>query len=391
MALPTKFRFTQRTIDQLPAHRADASSKSAEYSDADVVGLRIVVNKQGRKYFYFRFTFLGVKRVAKIGEYPAIPIQEARRKALDMRADIDRGVDPTEAKEHLLGIPTFEDFAYRDYMPYAEANKRSAKDDLSKLRVHLVPKFGPRRLCDIPLRDIQAYHGQVKRSHCAATANRHLSVLSKMFKCAIQWGVVTTNPCSGVTKFPENNVKQRFLTPDEIRRLYAVMEIRSHKSPVMVAVLKFLLLTGVRRNEALTAQWKDVDLDNGNWFIQHTKSGKARYVILNEEAKSVLAGLPRPLGSPWVFPGKDTSKHLVEPRKCLDQLAQEAGIEGLRIHDLRHSFASLCAQSGASLLAIKDLLGHGNVVTTQRYTHLSVETQRHASQSVSDAVHQALK
>lgn len=391
MTTKTKFRFTQRTIDQLPVHRADSASKSAEYSDTEVVGLRLMVNKQGRKIFYFRFTFNSQKRAAKIGEYTALSIQDARRKALDMRADIDSGIDPTADRDRIRGTPTFEEFAYRDYMPWAEANKRSAKDDRSKLKVHLVPKFGNRRLCDITMRDIQAYHGQVKQSNCAATANRHLSVLSKLYKLALEWGVIEKTPCAGVKKYQENNAKQRFLSQDEIRRLYKAMEGKSPRSAMAIAALKLLLLTGTRRNEALTARWEHVDLERGIWRIPHTKNGRSHHVMLNHEAKALLVNLPRVDGSPWVFPGRDPSKNLVDPRKCLDMLTDEAGIGRIRIHDLRHSFASLCAQSGASLFQIKQLLNHADMVTTQRYVHLTTDNLREASQSVSSVITQALK
>ena len=391
MTTKTKFKFTQRAIDAIPPHRAISASKSAEYSDAEVVGLRLLVNKQGRKFFYFRFTFNSHKRAVKIGEYPALSIQEARRKALDMRADIDSGSDPTVERDRVRGTPTFKDFSLNDYMEWAKGAKRSWEADLSKLRNHLVPRFGDRRLCDITMRDIQLYHGQVKQSHCAGTANRHLSVISKIYKCAIQWEIVERNPCAGVKKFQENNAQQRFLSPDEIQRLFKAMEGKSERSTMTIAALKLLLLTGTRRNEALTARWEHVDLERGIWLIPHTKSGRAHHVPLNHEAKALLANLPRENGSPWVFPGRDPAKHVIDPRKCLDSLTDEAGIERIRIHDLRHSFASLCAQSGASLYLIKQLLNHADMVTTQRYAHLTSENLREASQSVSLVISNALK
>lgn len=387
----TKFKFTQRAIDAIPPHRSDSASKSAEYSDAEVVGLRLLVNKQGRKFFYFRFTFNSQKRAVKIGEYPALSIQEARRKALDMRAEIDSGSDPTVERDRIRGIPTFKDFALNDYMEWAKGAKRSWVSDLSKLRNHLIPRFGDRRLCDITMRDIQLYHAQVKQSHCAGTANRHLSVISKLFKCAIQWEIVERNPCFGVKKFQENNARQRFLSPDEIRRLFKAMEGKNERSTMTIAALKLLLLTGTRRNEALSARWENVDLERGIWFIPHTKSGRAHHVPLNVEAKALLEKLPKKIGSPWVFPGRDPSKHIIDPRKCLDALTDEAGIERIRIHDLRHSFASLCAQSGASLYLIKQLLNHADMVTTQRYAHLTSENLREASQSVSVVISNALR
>jgi len=113
--------------------------------------------------------------------------------------------------------------------------------------------------------------------------------------------------------------------------------------------------------------------------------------MLSDEAKALLVNLPRVDGSPWAFPGRDPSKNLLDPRTCLDMLTDEAVIERIRIHDLRHSFARLCAQSGASLFQIKQLLNHADMVTTQRYVHLTTDNLREASQSVSSVITQALK
>lgn len=391
MTTQTKFRFTQRAIDLLPVHPANAASKSAEYSDTEVIGLRLTVNKAGRKFYYFRFTFNGQKRVIKLGEYGAMTIPDARKKALEMRADIDSGIDPTIERDRIRGIPSFKDFALNDYMEWAKNMKRSWNADQSKLDKHLIPKFGNRRLTEITMRDIQLYHAQVRQSHSAATANRHLSVISKMYKCAIQWGVVERNPCSGVKKFQENNAKQRFLSPEEIRRLYKAMDDMNGRSVMIIASLKLLLLTGTRRSEALTARWEDIDMERGIWRIPHTKNGRTHHVMLSDEAKELLEKLPKVEGSAWVFPGRDPSKHVVDPRKCLDQLMDAAGIERIRIHDLRHTFASLCAQSGHDLYLIKQALNHSDIQVTQRYAHLTSDNLRAAVQSVGNIVSQAMR
>ena len=152
--------------------------------------------------------------------------------------------------------------------------------------------------------------------------------------------------------------------------------------------LKFLLLTGMRKNEVLRGLWQNVDLVRGIWFVPHTKNGKSHTVILNDEAKALLCELPKT--SIWVFPSRDPRKPLVEIRRCLNQLASDACIPPLRVHDLRHSFASLCAQSGVPLLQIKSLLNHASLTTTQRYAHLTNNDLLIASQTVSNAVAKAL-
>lgn len=381
----SKFRFNNRALDQLPPHAADSPSRSAEYSDSEVIGLRILVSKQGRKFFYFRFTFGGEKRAVKVGEYPALDVQSARKLALEMRAKVDRGINPQLDNAAMIAMPTFAEFGRNEYLPFARKTKRSANDDECRLRVHAFPKFGARKLNDISTRDIQQFHADMKESHCPATANRHLSLLSRMFKLALQWGRVERNPCTGITKFKENNQRQRFLTPDEIKKMYAAMEREPNK--VAVAALKFLLLTGVRKEEALQAQWHHIDMENGLWHLPQTKSGRGRYVQLSSEAQAVLKELGKHSASTkWVFPGRDEGKPLNNPRKAFDRVLQAAGIEHLRLHDLRHSFASLAANAGISLTVIQNLLGHKSPIQTMRYSHLMNSTLRDATESVAAAI-----
>jgi integrase len=365
------YKLTQRFIDQVPPNTG--RSRYAEYSDAEVTGLKLLVSKAGRKWFYARLSVANVKHTYKLGEYPALTLSEARQRVMQLR------LNGVEAKPLM---PTFAEFAHSDYLPYAKAYKRSVAGDMSKLRIHLLPRFGNSTLDAISFRDIQSYHAQIKLSHCSATANRHLSLLSKMFSCAVQWDILTRNPCKGIAKFTENNVGQRFLSVDEIRRLFG-----DRTEPTVMA-LKFLLLTGMRKNEVLRGLWQNVDLVRGIWFVPHTKNGKSHTVILNDEAKTLLSELPKT--SIWVFPSRDPKKPLVEIRRCLNQLASDAEIPPLRVHDLRHSFASLCAQSGVPLLQIKSLLNHASLTTTQRYAHLTNNDLLLASQTVSNAVAKAL-
>jgi integrase len=379
--MPTRFKFTHRLIDQLPPHSANSPSRFAEYSDVETTGLKLLVSRAGRKWFYARLTFHGSKRAIKLGEYPALGLADARQKIMELRT---RGMESVQQK-----VSTFAEFAQYDYLPYAKAHKRSVASDISKLRVHLLPRFGSRYIHEISFRDIQTYHANLKVSHCAATANRHLSLLSKIFSCAVQWGGLNKNPCKGVQKFTENNAGQRFLSTEEIRRLFVAMDGVSDRSNVAVAALKLLLLTGMRKNEVLQGKWENVDLERGIWFVPRTKNGKSHHVVLNAEAKALLLSLQKV--STWVFPGRDDTKALVEVRRCLNQLANAAGIPTLRVHDLRHSFASLCAQSGVPLLQIKSLLNHASLTTTQRYAHLTNTDLLIASQTVSDAVSNALK
>ena len=387
---PTKFSFTNRLIAQLPAHDADSPSKSAEYSDITVQGLRASVGKNGSKHFAFRYTLnSGRTRYAPIGTFPATDVQAARAAALEMRAIVDRGGDPLNERDRLRTMPTFAEFVAGEYLPYAQQTKRSAHDDESKFRLHLVPKFGRLRLCDVTARDIQLHHAAIKQSLSAASANRHLALLSATFRKALEWGRVDRNPVAGIKAFKENNQTQTFLAPDAIARLFNAMAADPNQTAV--AALKLLLLTGVRREEALQAEWQHVDLATGQWWLPTTKAGRGRYVTLNDEAKSLLAEQPSSGNSPFVFPGRFGDKPLNNARKTFERVLAAAGLPHVRIHDLRHSFASLAVNSGASLYEVQHLLGHASSSVTQRYAHLNDSGLLRASQGAADAVSAAVR
>ena len=290
MSTETKrFKFTGKLIDQLPPHPQDSRSSEAEYTDTEVVGLKLLVSKSGRKFYYFRYTFDGKKRAVKLGEHGALPLPEARKKALAIRHQVNEGNDPQAVKVRPQAVMNLSTFALEEYLPYARQHKLSADGDESKLRLHILPQFGGRGLDAINTREVQLYHAGVRSSHCAATANRHLSLLSRMFKLAVQWGRIDRNPCLGVAKFRENNQRECFLSADEIQRMFLAMEAEGNK--VAVAALKFLLLTGIRREEALQAKWEHIDLERGALFLPHTKSGKSRSVILNVSMSIFIDGL----------------------------------------------------------------------------------------------------
>lgn len=385
MAHKNQITFTDKIVAKLPAAPEAGDAKSVQYSDTQIPRLKLEVSKTGHKSFRVRYMYRGKRDSATLGSFPATSVVAARERALEVLAALERGEDPKEDRRRAEAVPTFADFAAGSYLDYAKAYKRSHKADESKLRVHLIPKWGHRRLDNITMRDVQIHHAEVAKSHCPSTANRHLALLSKMFGLAVDWGMLTENPCRAIKQFKEDNHRQRFLTSDEVRRLMNAIDDEPNKTAA--AVLKLLLLTGMRREEGMRAQWSNVDLEKGNLFLPTTKSGRGRYVVLNDDAIELLASQPSRGKSPWVFPGADPAKALVNPVKAFSRIKARAGIEAsFRIHDLRHSFASMVVNSGASLYSVQQLLGHSSPQMTQRYAHLSDSEQRKASQSVSRAV-----
>lgn len=388
--LARKFRFTQRELDRLPPCPVDAVSKAYEVSDTEVTGLRLSITKGGRKFWFWRYTFEGRKRAARIGEYPATDLAAARKRAAEMRATIDQGKDAQAAKDDLKAMPSFAEYAEREYMPMARQTKRSHKDDAHRLKNHLLPRFGHKKLSEISTREIQAFIGEVAKSRSPATANRVLSLIARMLKLATIWGIIEKNPCYGIAKFREQRARERFLTSDEIARLFQAMDGDRHSYGV--AAIKFLLLTGLRRNEALRAKWGQVDLERGLLHLPLTKSGKSRHIVLSGHAAALLDGLPSKGKSQWLFPGKgrDDDRPLYNIDKCLQRLLEKSGIEKMRVHDLRHTYASVMAQNGVSLFVIQSALGHSSPMMTMRYAHLCDTALRDATNVVGDVVSTAI-
>jgi integrase len=383
-----QFRFNKKLIDTLPPHPEQAKTKESEYSDTEVAGLRLIVNRRGRKYFLLRYTINGAKRSMKLGDYPLMDVAEARQRALEHRGKIAAGTDPQEMRDaevhHQL---TFREFVTQDYLPHAFATKRSAKDDESRLRLHILPVFGDLPLAGIGSHAIQQLHDRLRVQKCAATANRHLALLKRALGLAVTWGKLDKSPVRGIRLHQENNQRQRYLSGHELSRF--LMALKEEPSRSLADALRLLLVTGARREEVLQARWDEIDLDRRQWFLPKTKSGKSRFVLLNDTAVDLLYDRPRTPNNPYVFPGKNPGQPICNPYKGFQRILHRAGIKDLRIHDLRHSFASLAINHGASLYEVQHLLGHADSKTTQRYAHLASDRLRDATAYVSAIIQKA--
>lgn len=383
-----QFRFNKKLIDALPPHPEDAKSKESEYSDTEVAGLRIIVNRRGRKYFLFRYSFDGAKRSMKLGDYPQMEVVDARHRALDCRRQVATGTDPQAAAAAAAASQlTLRRFVIDDYLPHAYATKRSAKDDEGRMR-NILPEFGDLQLSQISSHAIQQFHDRLRVQKCAATANRHLALLKRCFNLAIIWGKLDgPNPVRGIRMHQENNQRQRYLSGGELRSFLTALDEEPNRP--LADALRFLLMTGARRNEALMARWDSIDLDKGQWFLPNTKSGKSRFILLNDGAIELLRQCGRPAGHVYVFPGKNVGEPICNPYKGFKRVLKRAGIRDLRIHDLRHSFASLAINNGATLYEVQHLLGHADSKTSQRYAHMASDNLRKASAQVAAVIAQA--
>lgn len=387
MTQPTTFHFTTRTLNALQPPSGDKGKKAQQYSDAKVTDLKLEASKTGRKAFCFRAQRDGRRYYGHIGGYPATSIDEARRIALDMRAMLDRGQDPTAERQRQRVEPTLGEFFHDQYLPYAKTTKRSWKDDLNRFNFRIGPKFGNRKMGSITKREIQEFHAGLKQEVSGSTANRLFVLVSAIYRRAIDWGVVETNPCAGVKQFRENNARTRFLDAQEMAAFLKAADADANQTAA--ALLKGLLLTGVRKSELKNARWADVSLDRGELRLNQTKNGDSRTVLLSDEAKALLAGLPSRDKSDWLFPGRDGDKPITNIDKSFRRIVARANISDFTIHGLRHTHASWMVMGGCSLFVVSQALGHRSLSMSARYSHLSNDVLRSAGNVVSQAFAQA--
>jgi len=283
---------------------------------------------------------------------------------------------PTEAAPPA----TYASFISERYLPWSRATKRSAPWEEIILRCHLLPAFGHLRFDQIERSAILELVAEKKAAgYAKGTINRHLSVLKVTLGKAIEWEAtrLKESPAQGIRLLKDPPMMERYLTPEEAQRL--MREIRAGGSVMLPFIVPFLLFTGARKREALDARWRDIDVARRLWTIPFTKSGKPRSVPLSDEAFQVLLALrEKKFSDTYIFPNPDTGLPYVTIFHTWNRCRRAAGLADVRIHDLRHSFASALINNGMTIYDVKEALGHSNIVTTQRYSHLSPDRLRKA-------------
>ena len=359
-----------------------------EITDKACKGLVLEVRQTGGKTYYLRYTnHRGKQRQYRIGNATVLTLHQARNECRVALNRVALGQDPCEEKEEARKVPTVADFIADQYMPYVKSYKRSWDTDVSLLKNHLLPRFGKRYMDEITRQDIVKMHADRKASGAAAgSANRLLIMMRYIFNLALKWEMagINTNPCKGVPLMEENNKMERYLSVEEAQRLYEA--VCKSENTMLKYIVPMLILTGARKREVLDAKWQDFDFSRRIWRIPMSKSGKARHVPLSDGALTLLSTMPRKLGCDWAFANPDTGKPYVSIFGAWNTARKNAGLSDVRMHDLRHSFASLLINSGRTLYEVQHILGHTQVKTTQRYAHLSQDTLLAAANAATAAV-----
>jgi len=290
---------------------------------------------------------------------------------------------------------SFHEFIRSIYMPHALSTRRAAHQDWGLFRNHLFPVFGDMPLDGITRADIARFMQEKKQAgYMSSTCNRLLARLKASLAYAqeIELIKLDQNPARGFRQFREPPHRDRFLSREEAQRL--IIEVSASGSPMLKFIIPFLLVTGARKSEAILAQWSHVDFESKTWVVPVSKNGRPRYIPLSEGALKILEKtrqftLEKYGISPFIFPNITTGKPYTQIFYPWDVARKKAGLPDVRIHDLRHSFASALVNEGMTLYDVKELLGHANIATTQRYAHLSRERLMEAASKAGAHYHLA--
>jgi len=395
MKLDRKISFSNKVVKELQPPNSNSSSKEVEYSDI-TVGLKLRIAKNSRRFFMHRYHFNKRKFCINIGEFPAVSVEDARQMVNDYKLLIARNINPAFEKNKVKSDLTFAQFCPM-YLEFARHRLKSYQDQKYRIDhfMTLYPAFAKTPLAALSIKDIALLHIREKERTSASNANHLFSLVRSMLNVAVNWELIGKNPCTGVSKFHEGPLRERYLSREELPRFLKALS--QEDDTLSKAAILLLLYTGCRRNEIVSMKWDQVRLDEGRLYLPVTKNGKSRAVLLNQKASEVLQDLAcrkddteRTRKSDYVFPSREGTKkgYLYDLRKTLMNVCEIAEIKNFRCHDLRHTFASLAVSSGADLYAVQRLLGHSDISMTQRYAHLANHDLRIATQGVSGLIDQ---
>jgi integrase len=382
-------KITQRSVEALtPVNGGEVTLRDTELAGFEVRARGIV------KVYGIRYRF-GTGRTAPMRRYtigrhgsPWTPYT-ARAEARRLLGEVAHGKDPAAAKAAKKMAPTVAELAEQFMAEHAEVKRkgRTAAEYRRLLDKIILPAVSKRKVADVTHADIAKLHHANRAA--PYQANRVLAVLSKMFTLAEQWRMRPngSNPCRHVEKFAERK-RERFLSADELGRLGEALAAYDG-SPYVIAAIKLLVFTGARLGEVLGLQWQWIDFDRGEARLPDSKTG-AKTVHLPPPALAVLTDLPRIEGNPNVIVGGVAGASLVNLEKPWRAIRKQAGLEDVRLHDLRHAFASVAAASGMGLPIIGKMLGHTQAATTHRYAHLASDPVKAAAATVASQIAAAM-
>jgi site-specific recombinase XerD len=382
------------TQDQIAHLKPVPGKPRTEWCDDGVPGLYVLVSAGGPiSTFYFRYKDASGKTChQKLARTTDINLAEARKQAKLLKAEITaNGRDPRAEAKAQKAVLTMDEL-WKEYEAFAKPRKRSFKRDEQIYRLQIQPTFGKVRINLITRQQIQTLMAKHRKTGLAAASVDHVAkLIRRMLGLAVQWEKLDRNPASRIELFNKDNQIEHYLNDEQLQRLLSVL--KTYPAKEVALMCRFLLATGCRVNEAMTAQWSLVDRQNRAWRVSaaNSKSGKSRVVPLSDAALDVLDQIGTEGKFDFVFTNPDTELPFTHIRHTWGRIREKAGMPWLRLHDLRHSFASMLVNAGCSLFVVQQALGHADSRVTQRYSHLSSKTLQDAANSASLKIQEAMK
>lgn len=407
-------RISKRSVDALVC--PPGKDRVALWDD-DLAGFGIVAFPSGLKSYVVQYRQNGKSRRVNIGKHGRLTPDEARSEAKKVLGAVETGVDPIADKKAARGGIRLREAAegYLERHVVPKKKPRTADEYRRLLEKRIIPKLGVKRLVDIRHPDVIALHLEISKDN-PVTANRAAMVLSALWGWAAKLEIVSAadNPVRGLEKNREQG-RERYLTDAEFNRLGDALREAETKGlpmdidagspnskhapkpgtrrppidPFAAAAIRLLLLTGARLREILNLQWSSVDIERGIMFLPDSKTGK-KPVYLSEQAIALIKALPIIEGSEFVIPGGKPGKSRSDLKRPWDAIRKAAGLQGIRIHDWRHSFASVGVGQSMGLPMVGKLLGHKNQATTARYAHLDANPLRRAADEIGNRITAAM-
>lgn len=385
-------RLTKRDIDQ-----TSATDKEVVLWDSSLPGFGVRIKPSGVKSFVIQYRNRhGRSRRVTLGRYGVMTLEEARTEARQQLSAVSRGSDPRQDRDEGRSAMTVADLADRYMSDHCEGR---CKESTIKAHQWLLDKFilpdvGRRSIHELRHSDVDRLHQSLKETRY--NANRVLGLLKAMYGRARIWGLVEphVDPTTGVRPFRETR-RQRFLSMEELKKLAIALDLAEQDGTIsrtVGAAYRLLVLTGARLSEIQKLKWEEVDLANGLILLKTHKSDQhgAKAIPLSQAAIRVLENIERYDGNPYVFTGKKEKEHITDLQRPWRRVRSRAGLDDVRIHDLRHTFASMGISVGGSLPIIGGLLGHRTPQATAVYAHLSADPLRQTTEQVGSVIGVAL-
>ena len=397
-------KITKRTVDAAMPGERDRFTW-----DAELRGLGLKVTPKGRKVFVYQYRLHGTTRRFTIGPYGnPWTVDMARTRASELAVDVSKGRDPSATRKAEKEAKTVADLCDL-YLTDGCGTKKASTiaTDKGRIERHIKPLLGRKRVKDVTTNDVRKFlsdvasgktvadvktgkHGRARVSGGKGTATRTVGLLGSIFSFAVDGGLRPDNPVRGVKRFPDHR-NERFLSPAELVRLGDALAAaeREGRNQVAINVIRLLVLTGCRKSEVLTLQWSHVNFETGYLELPDSKTGQKR-VPLGAPALELLASLDQLKDNPHVFPGEKKGQHIVGLPRVWNGIRSAAGLEDVRLHDLRHSFASVGAGAGMGLAVVGKLLGHRDPKTTARYAHIADDPAKAAADRIANVISGAM-